>query len=87
MGLPTHCLPFPTTFSRHSFLFRKQIENPQFSSGHLEGSFVNFNGNVAAIKSQNVSPKVQTSAQNLEKIREKEFSENLVFVKLFHVDV
>ena len=83
MGLPTHCLPFPPKFSRHSFMIQKSFENPQFSSGHLEGSFVNFNGNVAATNRKTFRQKSKLLHKNLEENREKDFSENLVFVKLF----
>ena len=54
-----------------------------FSSGHLEGSFVNINGSVAATAPKTFRQKSKLLLENLEKFKGKMFSSKLGFFKLF----
>ena len=64
-------------------VWKTALKTHSFSSGHLEGSFVNINGNVAATGPKTFRQKSKL-LENLEKFKGKMFSSKLGFFKLFH---
>ena len=84
MGLLNHCLPILSTFGRSSFMFGKQVWIPTFFPPDTWKAVLSKLTEILPPQVQNVSPKVETSPQNLEKIRGKKFSAKLGFFKLFH---
>ena len=64
-------------------VWKTALKTLMYSSGHLEGSFVNINGNVAAISARTFRQKSKLLLENLEKFRGKKISENLDFFKMF----